>query len=185
MAFESITAETLRAYAPLRGDDGQIGALIGTALEYIERYIGRKLESARRVESHLAQSVILLDAWPVTELEGVSLDGTALDAGDAALDAERGILTLRSQTTGKTAEVTYTGGFTAETMPKPILTACALMVSSMMSATQNGGQQIIQQSLDGYQVTYQSRYTGGGELETLSPAAAILLKPYRGRQAMR
>ena len=185
MLFKHITAETLRDYAPLKGDDLQIEALIGTAFEYIEQYTGRKLQQERRVESHPAQSCILLGAWPVSELESVSIDGTALGSDAVTLDKERGIITLHQMPAGWVAEVAYTGGYTDETLPRPILTACAMMVSGMMSAGKNGGQQITQQMLDGYQVTYQSRYTGGGELESLSPSAAILLKPYRARQAMR
>ena len=185
MLFENVTAETLRQFAPLSGEASRIETLAGAAFEYIEQYTGRKLERARRIEQHPAQSCILLQAWPVQSVESVSIDGAAIDAGDIAVDAERGIITLNRLPAGQMAEVTYTGGYTSETLPGPILTACAMLVSGMLSAGQNGGQQITQQMLDGYQVTYQSRYAGGGELESLSPSAAILLKPYRSRQAMR
>ena len=36
------------------------------------------------------------------------------------------------------------------------------------------------QTLDGYQVTYSSKYQTGDSLTMLSPAAAILIAPYKG-----
>ncbi len=185
MILEGIAAETLRQYAPLNGEASQIETLAGAAFEFIDLYTGRKLEKKRRTENHPALSCILLRAWPVETLESVVIDGAEVSADDMTLDAELGVITLCQPQEGRTAEVTYTGGYTEDTLPGPILMACAMLVSGMLSAGRNGGQQITQQMLDGYQVTYQSRYAGGGELESLSPSAAILLKPYRSRQAMR
>ena len=60
-----------------------------------------------------------------------------------------------------------------------------MLISSISQAGKNAGQQITYQALDGYQVTYASKSAAGDALEMLSPVAAILLRPYRARQAVR
>ena len=57
------------------------------------------------------------------------------------------------------------------------------IVAALKSAAENGGQQVTYQALDGYQVTYASRYTEGQDISMMSPAAAILIAPYKSVKA--
>ena len=187
MAFDWITAGDLRGYAQMGEDvsDEQIGQYKAAAMDYIERYTGRKLERMERTERHPARCSVLLDAWPVGSVARVETGVGDVPESEYELDAERGILNLARAESGGFVSVTYTGGYTANDMPGAILAACAMIVSGLISAGANGGQQITYQALDGYQVTYSSKYTNGESLEMLSPSAAILLRPFRSRQAMR
>lgn len=187
MGFDWIPAEDLRGYAQMGedADDEKIGRYRDTAMDYIERYTGRKLERMERTERYPARRCVLLNAWPVESVAQVETGAGVIPEDEYELDAEKGILTMARAEDGGFVSVTYTGGYTESTLPGAILAACAMIVSGLISAGANGGQQITYQALDGYQVTYSSKYTNGESLEMLSPSAAILLRPFRGRQAMR
>lgn len=63
--------------------DPVIADLIASAQAHVETYVGRRLESAEYTERYegIAPGV-LLDHWPVTEVDSVSVDGTPLVVAD-------------------------------------------------------------------------------------------------------
>lgn len=174
-----------------------------TAQALIEAELGRGLWLEERTEIYPAAMRIPLRAWPVEAVSSIeplgrwdiTPDGAELLAG-AMLNEESGILTLPGlkdtvqsrfwrtwreknvdEVDGPLLRITYTGGYNP--LPAPIVAACELIATALKTAADNGGQQITFQALDGYQVTYSSRYQEGNSLTMLSPAAAILIAPFR------
>lgn len=171
----------------------------------IEAYLGRSLYRAERTELYPALRKVTLRAWPVAEVAAVERAGTWVfpetDVTEGMLvDNERGVITFPAlvgalsaaeraawrprndtEADGPMLRITYTAGF--EYLPDDIEAAIGLLASALKTAAENGGQQVTYEALDGYQVTYSSRYMDGNNLTMLSPAAAILIEPYR-RQAL-
>lgn len=176
------------------------------ALSMIESWLGRTLGLAERTERYPAAARVTLKGWPVTALTGLRPTGNWKGAApsaeallqDAWVDGDRGIVTMpalanaveaqeraewrsrnASEADGPELEITYTAGYAV--LPDAIKAAEELLAAALRTADENGGQQITYQALDGYQVTYASKYTEGGGLSMLSPAAAILIEPYKAR----
>lgn len=174
------------------------------AMALIESYLGRPLSLERRTERYPASYRVALRAWPVQAVKTVSRVGrwpaadvgTVLTDEDYTLDEARGIMGFpslapalmraeasewrprgASEVDGPELIITYDAGY--EELPGPIQAAAALIAAALKTADENGGQQITYQALDGYQVTYSSRYMDGNDLTMLSPAAVTLLAPYR------
>lgn len=173
------------------------------ALSLIEAELGWGLMSCRRTEVYRADMRIPLKAWPVQEVHAITPLGHWIEEPDGAellagsrLDADAGILALPglkdaqyqktwrqwreravTEVTGPCLEITYTGGYGL--LPAALETAKELLIQALKSTAANNGQQITFEALDGYQVTYSSRYQDGTSLTMLSPAAAILIAPFR------
>ena len=173
------------------------------ALALIETYLGRSLMKAERTERYPAAHRIALRAWPVDSVASVMTVGrwpadTPEDLTEGiVLDAAKGLVSFpaltwplyvsdvtawrarsAAQVDGPFLEITYTAGY--DELPGPLQTAQELLAAALKTAADNGGQQITYQALDGYQVTYSSKYQTGDSLTMLSPAAAILIAPYKG-----
>ena len=180
-----LTAEKMRASCggALDGlSDQEIETMGALALEYACAYTGRELEYGEYTQdAPMAGKTALLRAYPIREIKSARVDGADVDISAILVDAARGILTRPHA--GETCRAVYSGGY--ETLPAPIVCALAMLISSISQAGKNAGQQITYQALDGYQVTYASKSAAGDALEMLSPVAAILLRPYRARQAVR
>lgn len=179
-----LTADQLRAACGGLNDiaDSVLESVAEMALEYAEKYTGRKLEKREYTdEVNIAGKTVLLQAYPVDEIKTISVDGKDVDIDRIVLNRERGIMLLPFG--GETARVEYVGGY--DIMPRPIACAVGMLAASIAQAAENAGQQITFQALDGYQVTYASKGADGNTLEMLSPVAAVMLKPYCARQGMR
>ena len=177
------------------------------ALRMIENEIGRPLALATRTERYAAREVISLKAWPVESVSVIEPVGRWIETPDAeALEQEA---VIRSETgeiafaglsgnmylqrqadwqaqntldaDGPELLITYTAGYSV--LPDAITAAVELLAAALKSAAENGGQQVTYQALDGYQVTYASRYTEGQDISMMSPAAAILIAPYKSVKA--
>lgn len=164
--------------------DDALEAMGASAMEYAEAFTGRRLVYGEYEETLVcAGDTVLLSAYPVDEIESVTVDGAEINPQTCALDAENGILTLPRR--GSVCAVVYSGGYDDADMPGPVVAACGMLALSLSQAAENGGQQMTFQALDGYQVTYASKNAAGDELAMLSPVAAVMLKPYCARQGMR
>ncbi len=180
----------------------------GMALDYaeaarglIEAQLGRSLSLATRTEEYKADARIPLRAWPVESIASIEPIGrwivkpTAEELNDGARVQDNGVLMIpflasplraaawkqwrganEDETDGPYLRITYTAGYAL--LPPPIQTAISLIETALQTAAGNAGQQITYQALDGYQVTYSSKYQEGNDLTMLSPAAAILIAPY-------
>lgn len=154
----------------------KLGALLEAASGVVEIRLGRKLAhgdyAVRRFHSG---RVALLDAYPVTEVRKVLLDGVPLTSWQ--LDQDSGILRMPWHVEGL-LEVEYTGGL--KKIPMAVKQACAMIVLSLNTSLENDGQTLMSERLDGYQMMYyQPEKTGG---TTLSPAAEALLLPWKNRR---
>ena len=125
-----LTAEELRAACggALNGlSDEEIENLGALALEYACAYTGRALEYGEYTEdAPMAGRTALLRAYPIKEIKSARVDGADVDVSAIKVDAARGILTLPHA--GEMVRAVYSGGY--ETLPAPIVCACAMLISS-------------------------------------------------------
>lgn len=178
-----MTAAEMRDLSGLTfASDAAAEAAILAAQQVAEGYLNRVLCQGAQdepFELHGHRSV-LLHAYPVDSLTSVTLDGVEVEGCE--LCEQVGILTLpRDVAPGDLLRVQYVGGFPAESVPVPVKVACALIWRAIAQATDNSGQQVVSERLDGYSITYATPAQAVGGLERLAPAAAALLSPYRGK----
>ena len=193
-----ISEEQLRYYAPgLKASGEQYKAILNAGMEMIEDYLDRELILKERTEKYPLRAHVVLKSWPVNEIADISAsdDWPEDDTGEIrySLDDDTGI--VRMDLTARRVlampnnglrpyiSVTYTAGFSE--IPTTIICAAGQLAMAIEQSSLNAGQQIVQQMLDGYQVTYASRNTASNTLESLSPAACIMLAPYSRRADIR
>ena len=191
-----IDPAALRLYGNgLPESDEALMALAQAGMEMIEKYLDRGLALQERTETYPLLPTAALHSWPVKSVASVEKGAGTWPAGcdmEWRLDAQNGVLYMDEMVRHiYVAEiqvmpmvvVTYTAGF--GTMPSPICCALSQLCMAMQQAAMNAGQQITQQMIDGYQVTYSSRNASGSALEMLSPAACILLDGFANRKTYR
>lgn len=141
----------------------------------IEKYLRRRIAVQERTETtyfDMPCDRMQLKGYPVQEV------GSLTGAEMKHLDAENGILRFARPVTGAVS-CTYTGGM--GTAPAAILQACALLAQAIEQSADNGGQTVMSERLDDYQVMFYNATEGREtKLEGFCPAAAALLNPYRG-----
>ncbi len=157
-------------------------AAILAAQQVAEGYLNRALVQGEQDETFDlgGRRMVLLHAFPVDSLVSVTLDGEELDGCEVC--ELSGVLVLpRHSPGGERLRVRYVGGFPLEAVPTPVKVACALIWRAISHATENNGQQVVSERLDGYSVAYVSPTQAVSGLDRLAPAAAALLSPYRGK----
>jgi len=162
--------------------DAEVDVAILAAQQVAEGYLNRALCKGEQDEAFdlCGRRMVLLHAYPVDSLVSVTLDGEGVDGCE--LCEQSGVLILpRHLPDGSWLRVQYIGGFLLDDLPMPIKVACALIWRAIANATENNGQQVVTERLDGYSVSYVSPAQAVGGLERLAPAAAALLSPYRGK----
>lgn len=162
--------------------DAEATVAVIAAQQVAEGYLNRALAQGDQDETFSlnGQRMVLLHAYPVDSLVSVTLDGDEVDGCE--LCELSGILILpRHSPGGEKLRVKYIGGFPLDAVPMPVKVACALIWRAIAYATDNNGQQVVSERLDGYSVTYVSPAQAVGGLDRLAPAAAALLSPYRGK----
>jgi len=178
-----MTAAEMRALTGLNFEtDALAESAILAAQQVAEGYVGRALvlEDQDEVFCLNGRRSVLLHAYPVDSLISVTLDGVEVENCEVLEGS--GVLTLPLDAPpGDWLRVRYAGGFAPEDVPQPVKVACALIWLAITQATDNHGQQVVTERLDGYSVTYISPSQAVGGLDRLAPAAAALLSPYRGK----
>lgn len=178
-----MTAAEMRTLTGLPfASDEEATAAVLAAQQVAEGYLNRILVQGEQDETfHLdGGRLVLLHAYPVDSLISVTLDGVEVDGCD--LYENSGVLKLPADAPhGDRLRVRYVGGFAPADVPQPVKVACALIWLAITQATDNNGQQVVTERLDGYSVTYISPAQAVAGLERFAPAAAALLAPYRGK----
>ena len=178
-----MTAAEMRSLSGLSfATDAEATAAIIAAQQVAEGYLNRALVQDEQDEVFDLDGPhsVLLRAYPVDSLVSVTLDGVELEGCDVLKGS--GILKLpRDAPQGEWLRVRYVGGFAPADVPHPVKVACALIWLAISQATDNHGQQVVTERLDGYSVTYISPAQAVNGLDRLAPAAAALLAPYRGK----
>lgn len=160
--------------------DGKLPGLIETASALIEEYLNRRLVKQEYTQQCTGGGQILyLNAFPVESVEAVSRDGEVVS--DWFLDREYGILARKAgwPQVWPGYQVTYTGGYEPESVPLPIMQACALLAISLNDSLTHSGQKVASEAIGDYRVTYATDAARGNGIDALSPVAASLLRPYR------
>lgn len=122
---------------------------IETASEQVELFCDRKFLSSSRVEKVRGtdRTELLLDEWPMTALASVAwidTSGTTGTTDTSLLDFNTsGVVSFKNVADGpwyssRLYTVTYTAGYTAETMPRPLKHAVALWVTDLMRPSFGG-----------------------------------------------
>ena len=178
-----MTAAEMRSLSGLSfATDAEATAAILAAQQVAEGYLNRVLVQDEQddVFDLCGRRSVLLRAYPVDSLVSVTLDGVAVE--DCGLCERSGVLVLPWNVPGGARLcVQYVGGYPLDAVPQPVKVACALIWLAISQATDNHGQQVVTERLDGYSVTYISPAQAVGGLDRLAPAAAALLAPYRGK----
>ena len=178
-----MTGAEMRSLSGLSfASDVEATVAITAAQQVAEGYLNRVLVQRAQDEAFdlCGRRSVLLHAYPVDSLGSVTLDGVEVDGCE--LYEPSGVLTLpRHSPGGSRLRVQYIGGFPVDIMPTPIKVACALIWRAIAYSTDNNGQQLVTERLDGYSATYVSPAQAVGGLERLAPMAAALLSPYRGK----
>lgn len=173
-----MSLEELRGMATDIADAGDeaLTQALAAASGLIEARLGRKLLKGDYTYSQLLPEgrVVLLDAWPVTEVRAVKIDGAATERW--LLDAERGIILLDRPPHALVA-VEYTGGL--DYVPVPIRQAVALTALAIHSSVEHKGQTLMSERLGDYQEMYYNAAEGKTISAALSPAAEALIAPWR------
>lgn len=162
--------------------DAEATAAIFAAQEVAEGYLNRVLVQSEQEEVFALEGrrVVLLRAYPVDSLISVTLDGVEIEGCE--IYENSGVLALPMDAPrGERLRVRYVGGYALADVPQAVKVACALIWLAISQATDNNGQQVVTERLDGYSVTYISPAQAVSGLERLAPAAAALLSPYRGK----
>lgn len=178
-----MTADEMRTLTGLSFEtDAAAEAAILTAQQVAEGFLNRVLVRGEQDEVFHwdGRRVVLLRAFPVDSLISVTLDGVEVEGCEVYENS--GVLKLpMDMLRGERLRVRYVGGFAPSDVPQPVKVACALIWLAITQATDNNGQQVVTERLDGYSVTYISPAQAVAGLERLAPAAAALLAPYRGK----
>ena len=178
-----MTAAEMRDLSGLSfATDAAAEAAIIAAQQVAEGYLNRVICQDTQEETFNlnGRRSVLLHAYPVDSLVSVTLDGEEVDGCEVC--ELSGILALpRYSPGGDQLYVRYIGGFPDDAIPTPIKVACALIWRAISQATDNNGQQVVSERLDGYSVTYVTPGQAVSGLDRLAPAAAALLAPYRGK----
>ena len=178
-----MTAAEMRTLSGLSfATDAEATAAVLAAQQVAEGYVNRALVRDDQDETFVldGRRMVLLRAYPVDSLVSVTLDGAEVDGCE--LCELSGVLVLpRHSPGGERLRVQYIGGFLLDAVPMPVKVACALIWRAIAYATDNNGQQLVTERLDGYSVTYISPSQAVSGLDRLAPMAAALLSPYRGK----
>lgn len=116
---------------------------IETASEQVEKFCDRKFLSQSRVEKIWGsdRNEIMVDEWPVTALTSVEWVDTSGVTGTVTVSdlrfSEAGVIEWVNEANGpfrsyRLYTVTYTAGYSAGSMPRPIKHAVALWAADMM-----------------------------------------------------
>ncbi len=116
---------------------------IETASEQVERFCDRSFLSATRIETVRGSGAmeLMLDEWPVTALTTIATVDDSGTTGSTDVSTIKfrssGVLEFKNMTTGPwwkgvSYTVTYTAGYTVQTMPRPIKHAVALWATDLM-----------------------------------------------------
>ena len=147
-----VTDQELADYLPAARnleETAMLPLITAAAQTAVEQYIGQKIESGARVEKFLLDAPVdrlWLSHVPVSAVT-VTIDGDTVDA--EIWDADGGVITFDGPVTGNAA-VSYTGGWSASTVPEP-LRLCVLHVISrewfrMRSPDASGGVDTVAES---------------------------------------
>ncbi len=148
-------------------------AALENASAFVEAYLGQAVELDEDDEVILDGSgtrVLLLPAWPVTEVASVEVDEEALVEGeDFAWSAtgELRKLTGLWPATLRSVSVTYSHGYS------PVPAAIVGVVASLAARMYDSPIAVKQESIGGYSVTY----AGGGA--TFQAAELLILDRYK------
>ncbi len=131
-------------------DESRYEWLINGASSRIEQMVGRKLFSAERTEYQAGHGgeIILLDCWPVSEIDSLYVDAnrefgsdTEIDSEDYDLDSGSGVVYLlgkKAPRGRKIIKVTYTGGY--ESIPEDLQAATVeIVVANFRRMAKNQG----------------------------------------------
>jgi len=149
---------------------------IRLAQEIAENHMRRKICLLDHQETRIDPGgVFLLSAFPIESIASVTVDG--FEINDYVLHRDTGVMTFQSKKSGEVC-VSYRGGFASGDVPETIKHAIAMIVLAFGAALENQGQKVVSERLDGYSIGYAQSAASAPALETLSPVAAALLKPY-------
>lgn len=175
------TADEVQGMLGLPDDlDGRLPGLVETASALIEEYLNRRLVIQDLTQQCAGGGQILyLSAFPVESVASVSRDGEAIN--DWFLDKEYGILMRKAgwPQVWPGYQVEYTGGYEPDAVPLPIKQACALLAISLNDSLAHAGQKVASEAIGDYRVAYVTDAASSKGVESLSPVAASLLRPYR------
>lgn len=126
-----------------------LAEFIETASEQVEIFCDRHFLSAQRIEKIRGtdQQSLMVDEWPVTALASLSwtddLGLTDTIATNLVNFTAAGVLTFIDQRNGpwlksRVYTVTYTSGYSTQTMPRPVKHAVALWATDLMRPSFGG-----------------------------------------------
>lgn len=178
-----VTAADVQTMLGLGSDDlgGRLTGLLEAASAMAEEYLNRWITEKEYTQVCSGGGpALVLKAYPMKYGTVISFEGAIVSG--VVLDNEKGLLYREDGRTWPSMpggyHVTYTGGLSE--VPAPIKQAIALLVAALNNTVENKGQQVASERLSDYQVSY-ARPVDAAGLETLSVAAAALLRPYRSR----
>lgn len=168
------------------GDSSQdpyLSSLADAASEVIELYLRRHLEKKERTEVlHQTGECLRLKGYPVEEVDSIQAAGAEIT--DYQIDTESGLLYRAGGWPWEPLgyEVTYTGGI-GTPYPAALQQAALMMALTLKAASAQGGQAAASERLGDYSITYMTPRGAAGMangLDALNPAAACLLRPFKG-----
>lgn len=153
-------------------DDPAALAALDTASAFVEAYLGQPVELVDEtvILDGSGTRVLLLPAYPVTDVDVVGIDDEVLEPGIDYEWSKTGELRRRGgpwPSTLRSIAVTYSHGF------DPVPDAIVGVVTAMAARLYDTPLSVRQESIGGYSVTY----TGGGA--TLQAAEIMVLDRYR------
>lgn len=109
-------------------EDSDLTNYLEAAESFVAQFTFRpSLEQSERTQIFCTQdNHIILDQTPIITISSLKIDSVAQDISNLSYDPETGFMQLPDTTadaTEKWIEVTYTGGYTTETLPKDLETA--------------------------------------------------------------
>ena len=110
--------------------DDELLAKLAAAIENSEHFIGRIILKSTLIDTIPYSSTVAL-CRPLIQVDGMKVDGTAVNMEEVKVDVFAGTATLPQSVTGESVEVTYEAG-----MPQPpadIVNAVLLLAASLFS----------------------------------------------------
>lgn len=193
-----MSAITIDQYRLQTGDSTTASALVQTRLDeaeaLVEDYLRRELASEQRTEKvrwsrtcRVYPKHTPITEVPATAAYSVEDEATIIDVGYSAVDQAVGEwpapIPDDYRHNAPYALITYTGGWTADTMPKTLVRIVSQLAYRLGNQSAIGGPGVSSASVGDVSVSYSQKAIDGAThpVDALLPLSSVMLKPYRWR----
>lgn len=176
--YRVITLDTTSA-------DAAVTAALESALGTVEDELDRHLVSAERTETYriYRDRRVYPKAYPVTDAGTATIDPGGRSLRDMSPDSTPGVFDAWSDSNPPTVEITYTGGYTASTLPETLAQEIAWRANDLLNAGQVSASSVLanasSMTVGDASVSFSSSNGGGGVAAASGRPTRAQVRRYR------